>query len=198
MQSGRHGRMNDEERTFDHCNGRDILDRFTLTVFDDREVFDHADTPAVRAHFRQWAENAFCDEQQQLRDGSGDGGSGEEKVRMGRSPRYQFCVMVGEAALHSVVHDAPAPPTPDATKRGWVKLVSKAWVPIEEDPRARGRPRDPNLYEPIEGITEGDVGWMKVPYRGVMTEYRSAIEGPNGWRTEYRRPPKVVGPPYNE
>ena len=183
------------ERDFDDCNGRDILDLFTLTVFDDRGVFDHADTPAVRAHFRQWAENAFRDEQR--RDSSGDGGSGREEVRMGRSPRYQFCVVVDEAALHSVVHNAPAPPKPDATKKGWVKLVSKAWVPIEEDPRARGHP-DPNLYEPIEGITERDVGWMKVPYGSVMTEYYSGNEGLNGWRTEYCRPPKVVGPPYDE
>ena len=179
------------ERSFDRCNGGDILDLFTLTVFNDRGVFEHADTPSIRAHFRQWAENAFRDEQQR------DGDSGGEKVRMGSSPRYQFCIMVDDAALHSVVHDAPAPPAPDATKKGWVKLVSKAWVPIEEDPRARGQP-DLNIYEPIEGITERDVGWMKVPYRSVMTEYYSGNEGLNGWRTEYCRPPKVVGPPYDE
>ena len=75
---------------------------------------------------------------------------------MGRSPRYQFCVQVDAAALHSVVYDAPAPPAIDVTKKGWVKLISKSWIPIEEDPRAC---LHPNVYEPIEGVTERDV-WL--------------------------------------
>ncbi|KAK3169508.1 hypothetical protein OEA41_008892 [Lepraria neglecta] len=177
------------EDTFDSYNGRDILELFTLTVFSDSSLFDGADTPTIRAHFRQWAENAFRAEQQPQ-----DGSSGEE-VRMGLSPRYQFCVQVDAAALHSVVHDAPAPPAIDLTKNGWVKLINKSWIPREEDPRARP---DPNAYEPIEGVTERDVGWMKCPYQSVMTEYYSGNEGLNGWRTEYCRPPKVAGPPYDE
>ena len=188
-------------RTFDRCNGRDILDTFTLTVFSDRSLFDGADTPSIRAHFRQWTEDAFRAEQQQQQQQQqqpqpqdASVGGGEKQVRMGHSPRYQFCVQVDEAALNSVVHDAPAPPAPDATKKGWVKLVNKSWIAIEEDPSARP---DPNVYEPIEGVTEHDVGWMKVPYQSVMTEYYSGNEGLNGWRTEYCRPPKVVGPPYD-
>ena len=183
------------EVIFTRCNGRDILDAFTLTVFSDRSLFDGADTASIRAHFRQWAEHAFRTEQQpqQLQDAS-IGGNGEQ-VRMGRSARYQFCVQVDEAALYSVVHEAPAPPAPDATKKGWVKLINKSWIPVEEDPRARP---NPNTYPPIDGVTERDVGWMKVPYRAVMTEYYSGSEGLNGWRTEYCRPPRVVGPPYDE
>ena len=133
------------EGSFDSNNGRDILELFTLTVFSDSSLFDGADTPTIRAHFRQWTENAFRAEQQP------QDGSGGEAVCIGRSPRYMFCVQVDAAALHSVVHDAPAPPAFDVTKKGWVKLVSKDWIPREEDPRARGRP-DPNDYEPIEGL----------------------------------------------
>ena len=132
------------------------------------------------------AENAFRTEQQP------EEGSGGEEVRMGDSPRYHFCVQVDAVALHSVVHDAPAPPATDFTKKGWVKLISKLWIPIKEDPRARP---DPNVFESIEGMTESDVGWMKVPYYSVMTEYYSGNKGVNWWRTEYCRPPKVVGPP---
>ena len=182
------------ERTFDRCNGRDILDSFTLTVFSDRSLFDGADTVSIRAHFRQWAETAFRAEQQQ----NVSLGGGGEQVRMGHSPRYRFCVQVDEAALYSVVHSAPAPPAPDATKMGWVKLIAKSWIPIGEDPRARARP-DPTVYsyEPIEGVTERDVGWMKVPYGRLMEEYYSGNEGLNGWRTDCCRPPKVAGPPYS-
>ena len=180
------------EDSFDTYNGRDILEFFTLPVFSDPSLFDGAHTPTIRAHFRQWAEGAFRAEQRPQDDPSG------EEIRMGDSPRYQFCVQVDAAALHSVVHDAPAPPATDLTKKGWVKLVSKSWIPIEEDPRARPDRPDPNLYEPIEGITEADVGWMKGPYHSVMTEYYSGEEGLNGWRAGYCRPPKVVGPPYRE
>lgn len=142
------------ERTFDRCNGRDILNAFTLTVFSDPSLFDGDETPSIRAHFRQWTENAFRAEQQQQPQDTSISGGGEQ-VHMGHSPRYQFCVQVDEAALHSVVHDAPAPPTRDATKRGWVKLINKSRIPIEEDPIAR---QDPNVHEPIEGVTERDVG----------------------------------------
>lgn len=105
------------EDVFDFFNGRDILEVFTLTVFSDSSLFDGADTPTIRAHFRQWAEYAFRAEQQPQH------GSGGENLRMGESPRYQFCVQVDAAALHSVVHDAPTPPEPDVTKKGWVKLI---------------------------------------------------------------------------
>ena len=89
------------EDAFIYFNGRDILEQFTLTVFSDSSLFDGADTPTIRAHLRQWAENAFC-AQQQPQDSSG-----VEEVHMGSSPRYEFCVLVDPPALHSIVHDAP-------------------------------------------------------------------------------------------
>ena len=87
---------------------------------------------------------------------------------MGPSARYNFCIQVDAAALHSVLHDAPAPPALDPTKKSWVKLINRSWIPLEEHPRARP---NPNIYEPIEGVTERDVGWMECPYQSVMTEY---------------------------
>ena len=142
------------EKCFKNCNGQDIFELFTLIVFSDPTLFDGADTPTIRTHFWLWAESAFRTEQQPEDD------SGREEVRMGNSPRYKFCVQVDAAAFHSVVQDAPAPPAYDVTKKGWVKLISKFWIPIEEDPRARP---NPNVYEPIEGVTERDVGWDESP-----------------------------------
>ena len=110
----------------------------------------------------------------------------------GRSARYDFCVQVDKASLHSVVHDAPAPPAPDATRTGWVKLINKHWVPMEQDPLARPGWQFPSSYESIEGVTERDVGWMKVSYWKVMMEYYYEGEGLNGWRSDYCRPPAVA------
>ena len=72
-------------------------------------------------------------------------------VRIGRSPRYRFVVQVESEALHSVVHDAPAPPEIDTTTKGWVKLIDKSWY------LGRGEGRH-TLLEPIEGMTQEDVG----------------------------------------
>ena len=69
------------EDTFDIYNGRDILELFTLTIFSDPLLFDGANTPTIRAHFRQLAESAFFTEQQPKDDAGG------VKVRMGNSPR---------------------------------------------------------------------------------------------------------------
>jgi hypothetical protein len=41
------------ERVFDYYNGRDALDKFSLTVFEDRSLFDGASTNAIRQHFQQ-------------------------------------------------------------------------------------------------------------------------------------------------
>ena len=92
------------EKTFIYYNDLDMLEIFTLTVFSDLTLFDGADTPTIGAHFRQWAESACRTEELPEDD------SGGKEVRLGHSPRYQFCVLVDEAALHSVLHDAPAPP----------------------------------------------------------------------------------------
>ena len=40
------------EDAFDYFNGRDVLDRFTLTVFEDCSQFDGVGTHAIRQHFQ--------------------------------------------------------------------------------------------------------------------------------------------------
>ena len=67
------------DQTMEFWNGKDILELFTWTIFDDRSFFDGVDTATVRQHFKQWAETAFRSEQQ--RPGT------DEAARMGRSPR---------------------------------------------------------------------------------------------------------------
>jgi len=162
--------------------GRDILDFHTLTVMEDRSLFDSVDTATIREHFRQWAENTYRSEQQQP-------GTGND-VRMGTSPRYRYCIQVDAAALHSVVHNSPPPPQP--APEGWVKLIEKDWILRSQNPLFRNHP-DSNVHEPIEGVTEYDVGWVKCLYQDVMSgSYASTIEW-NNWGRDYQRPPMIVG-----
>lgn len=174
------------EDMFDYFNGRDVLEKFTLTVFEDRSVFDGASTNTSRQHFQQWSSTAYRTEQQ-LEEGSGSGSSAGS-VRIGRSPRYRFAVQVDAEALQSVVHDAPAPPDLDSTKKGWVKLIDKSWYLGRSEGHS-------GPLEPIESVTEQDVGWMKVPYQDVMTEYYTKCRSPNNWSLNYRRPPRVASSP---
>ena len=69
------------------------------------------------------------------------------------------------------MHDVPAPPLPDANKSSWPKLTKKRWVPIELESLVRPGLQASSGYKPIDGATESEVGWMKVTYCRMMTEY---------------------------
>jgi len=170
------------EEAFDFDNGRDILDLFTLTVIEDRENLDGASTAAIRERFRQWCTTAKSEQH--------GGVIGAERA-VTRSPRYRYAIQVDAASLHSVVYDAPAPPEPDITKKGWVKLIDPSWQPISAE-------RNIYPFEPIEGVTEKDVGWMKVPYQNVMSQHYGEGRELTWWVTNYQRPPTVIGWPYDD
>jgi hypothetical protein len=170
-------------------NGLDVLDRMTWTIFDDAEHFDGADTAAVRRHFRAWADAAVQSEQQQ------PDAVNAPPVSEGRSPRYRYCIQVDAEALDSCVHDGPPPPDSRLEQAGWVKVVDKNWIPRRENPVSAGRRSDPHAYdfEPLEGVTEEHIGWLKCPLSAVMPEYYHLFRDLNGWSIVYRRPPAVVG-----
>lgn len=168
--------------TFEYIGGRDILDKFVLKIFEDQGLFDNVSTDTIRRHFQQWSSAAYRTEQQHPEH---DRSSSSSRVQLGRSPRYHFAVQVDAEALHSIVHDAPAPPELDVTKKGWVKLIDKSWYLG----RSEGRERP---LEPIEGVTEPDVGWVKVAYQNVMTDWYTMCRSANNWGLNYRRPPQVV------
>ncbi|KAK6002934.1 hypothetical protein QM012_001684 [Aureobasidium pullulans] len=163
----------------------------TWTVFDDKERFDGAEVTTIRRHFRDWAETAVHDEQQQSEQVD------SAPVSMGRSPRYRYCVQMDAEALRSAVHDAPAPPEVDQDNQGWVKVIDKDWLPRSENPIFAGRKPDSNVYEPIDGVSEHYVGWVKCPLPSVMTEYYMLFQDPNGYTISYRRPPAVIGYPWH-
>lgn len=171
------------EDTFDFYNGRDILDKFTLIVFEDQSLFDGVSTDTVRRHFQKWASTVYRIEQQP-EEGT-ENTNYNTIAGIGRSPRYRFALQVDSESLHSVVYDAVAPPELDTTKKGWVKLIDKSWYLG----RSEGRY---SPLEPIEGVTEQDVGWMKVDYWNVMTKWYTLCRSPNNWGLNYRRPPEVV------
>jgi hypothetical protein len=157
------------QHTLEFYNGLDLMDSLSLTVFEDPSIFDDASTSAIREHFKQWA--ATAPQQEQC-------------TGPALSQRYRYCIQVDAEALESVIHDAPAPPLPDATTDGFVNLIWRDWEPTSD-------PREP-VEEPIEGCTQEDVGWMMVAYADVMVSMYYYLRDWNDWYVEYRRPPEVA------
>ncbi|KAK0510214.1 hypothetical protein JMJ35_007608 [Cladonia borealis] len=149
-------------------NGLDMLDSLLpFTVIEDRQAFDNATAATVRDHFKRWVASAPQEEQSQ-------------NASAGLSQRYRYCVQVDKMALEAVIRDAPAPPAVDASRKGWVNLVWRDWVPIDEEGEGE---------EPLEGNVEG---WMRVAYQSVMLDMYALLRDLNSWFIEYRRPPEVV------
>ncbi|CZT19159.1 uncharacterized protein RCC_05005 [Ramularia collo-cygni] len=163
--------------SMEYYNGQDVLDLMTWTIFDDREQFENMDVPTIRRHFRNWTETAVQSEQ--------------STANMGGSPRYKYCVQIDTEALKSVLGTHP-PPRSDDDHAGWVKLIDKNWLPRSEDPLWAGRRPDPNEYEPIDGITDERIGWVKVPLISVMVEYYEMFRDPNMVMRAHRRPPAIM------
>jgi len=170
------------EKAFDFYNGRDMLEKFSLTVFEDRALFDGASTNVIRQHFLQWSATAYRTEQQ-----PDQGSLTPIRVSIGRSPRYLYAIQVDAESLNSIVHESP-PPVISAMSNAWVKLIDKSWY------LGRSEERSNMLYplEPIEGVTEPDVGWMRVRPLAAMESLYVALRRPNTWGDRYRRPPQIV------
>lgn len=182
--------------SFEHVNGQDILALFTLTIVEDRSL-DGADSQEVRRRFLEWRGQAVEAEQ----------GTG---VKAGWSPRYRFAIQVDAEALRAVVHDVPPPETPGHSKLGWVKLIDARWRPDappqlqadlgQELSLSLSLPASDDLgkFPAIEGSTEHDVGWVRVPYQYVQSDTYCDACDKNWWVVVYRRPPTILGWPYDD
>ncbi len=152
-------------------NGLDMMDRFDITTFEDKDSLNGASKSAVRKIFNEWTSNVVEAEQ--------------GTTNRGTAQRYRYCIHVDADVLKSVVDDAVAPPEPEGRDPGPVNLISKDWEPDPADPMAEGE-------EPVEGSDRHDVGWMKVAYQSVMVSFYVYLEGCTAWYREYRRPPKIA------
>ncbi|PKX96393.1 uncharacterized protein P174DRAFT_417435 [Aspergillus novofumigatus IBT 16806] len=112
----------------------DMMDRLTLTVFDDQATFNGATTSFVREHFKKWAATAPQEEQ----------GTGPANAQ-----RYRCCIQVTDECLDSVIR------TSRSTKRGFANLIDASWEPHSP---WDGDERIEDDEEPLEGCTLLDVG----------------------------------------
>ncbi|KAE8383973.1 hypothetical protein BDV23DRAFT_177414 [Aspergillus alliaceus] len=167
-------------KSLEFYNGLDLLDSFAPTVFEDRS-FNGVSTAFLRKHFQEWAVTAPEKEQ------------GVDNTCFPESGRYRFFIMVDQEALESVLG---APDLEDSNKYGFVRLVNGFWEPQELDEdelAAYGVSSQSELkqYEPVEGCTLEDVGWMKVLYDEAETWAFLHVCDTFDWLTYYKRPPGI-------
>lgn len=168
-------------------NGLDILDRFRPTVFED-QPFDGASSFTIRDHFNKWVATASQQEQ-----------GIPAEVALATDPgRYQFCLMVDEESLQSVI-DRPADMDEDDDERdhsAFVILVSGRWNPEmeeidDEELEGYGGVYEPEVFDAVDGCTEWDVGCMRVRYNKIQLRGYVEMNGRLDWEMHYCRVPEV-------
>lgn len=170
--------------TLEYYDGLDMLDSFVPTVMDDKARFDGVTPAIVRDYFNQWARTACETEQNVLFD----------RAQWVPMPRYKLCFMVDEEALRSVL-DIPPEDVDGYNDTGFVILVNGRWETeflSEEDLECFTSPPPENDFEPVEGCTLEDVGWMKVRYDRAQIVASALLRDGGDWEVEYRRPPEIT------
>ncbi|KAJ5198118.1 uncharacterized protein N7498_007235 [Penicillium cinerascens] len=162
-------------------NGLDLLDSLAPTVMEDSS-FEGAATATLRGYFNKWATTAKHLEQ----------GVPLDQKHYAQSGPYRYFLMVDQEALESVLNE----PNLKFSKSAFVRLVDGQWEPEvldEEELEALGGP--PEEFEPLEGCTLEDVGWMKIPFGdSEFTGFVWFQCNTNGWDMFYLRPPEMHPP----
>ncbi|KAL5366366.1 hypothetical protein BJX96DRAFT_169867 [Aspergillus floccosus] len=174
-------------------NGLDMLDSFQTTVFEDRALFEGASTATIREHFQKWATKASKEES----DGSAEIFRCFDGIRYinAQAARYRFCLFVDEASLQSALQ---APIDDCLNKDAYVNMLNGWWKPasiedyMPEDFEDVDQPEDllDDGYDPVEGCTLRDVGWMKVALCDAgLSGFEKTSE--DEWEKVYERPPEI-------
>jgi len=170
--------------TLEYYDGLDMLDLFVPTVMDDKTRFDGVTPSIVRDYFNQWARTA-CETEQ---------GVPFDRAQWANTARYKYCIMVDEEALQSVL-DIPPEDVEGYNNTGFVVLVNGRWEPrflSEEELEGYNSPPQENSFEPVQGCTLEDVGWMKVCYDRAQIVASAFMRDGFDWEAQYRRPPEIT------
>ncbi|KAF2725196.1 hypothetical protein K431DRAFT_343182 [Polychaeton citri CBS 116435] len=82
------------EKPLDFYSVLDLLEELTLTVFDDRDLFDGASTRTVHEHFRQWAADTWRQDRLSQGEDNDDDDTSLRRKGISRSQRCKSAVQV--------------------------------------------------------------------------------------------------------
>ncbi|KAJ4385384.1 hypothetical protein N0V93_009811 [Gnomoniopsis smithogilvyi] len=161
----------------------------TWTVNQDREALGGATKEQIRTQFTEWRNGLSVE-----RDGLG------ADHRLTRFlPRFEYCVHVGKGSLDSLRAHEEAVEKGTAERRAPPVLIALIRAPqnsafkevVENDEKDDDEENLANEFEPIDGCTAQDLGWVYVKAAQWVTLYKELHED-RGWEHIYRRPPQVA------
>lgn len=167
-----------------------LRERFDLTFFEDKDLFNGVTKDQLRAHFRQWAAETF-----RLENPRGI------PSLPGDSPwqRYRYFIQIDDDALRS---NFECPQAYGYPRGCYVKFVDGYWKSLYQVNLKNSTPRNcrdinpehEKPFEPIEGCVQENLGWMKLSTLDMSTEFYVNIGGNDNesWRTFYKRPPAIT------
>lgn len=177
----------------EYNNGLDLLESFKMTVFENEALFGgvgvSTSTATIREHFQQWATTAMQEQ-----------GVSPDMLAIANfeAARYRLCLFVDEESLQSVIQ----PPLEDRfNKNAFVNMLNGWWKEeslddhdpedLDDDELEAVRQELLNGYDPIEGCTVQDVGWMKVTFRAAGLAGFLRLGELGEWERYYVRPSEI-------
>jgi hypothetical protein len=157
----------------------EIADRLEWTWVEDAASLDEISTSTLREKFRTWAVNEV---ERQHYDASDD-------------VRFRYFVKIDQEVLQSFA-DTLSSDGLRWSPNAFIKFVDGDWEPSpaiakqEEDEDEFGGEEE---FEPIEGCTEKNVGWMRILPIMINAEFYNVLDScDDQWPTFYQRPPTIV------
>lgn len=160
----------------------ELAEHVEWTFVEDREALDGVPIPRLRERFNRWAAKAVVAENPRAQAGT----EGRSTIVGGR---YNCFVHVDEEALQSVLRGPER--ENEYGELAHVNFVDALWEPYGDSHFEGGY--EPDILEPIDGCTEGNVGWMRMSVHLVFSAYIYVGAGDSThWHLFYRRPPDIV------
>lgn len=173
--------VTDESLEFYGASEWPLAKQQVWTVVEDPAQLDSASKSGVRTIFNAWVSSAAAAAEQPNARGP---------HTLTRMARYCYCMHVDETSLRSVLDDS----------RDWhVSIINKQWIPEDEedlildegDDDEASENLEPEVWPPVDGCTEEDVGWFKGG-KGVLLDGYVTLCSPNVWYWYHKRPPQIV------
>ncbi|KAJ0413063.1 hypothetical protein BJY00DRAFT_320167 [Aspergillus carlsbadensis] len=175
-----------------------LIDRLDMVFLEDRARFNGASRDELRVHFKEWRADEFSrlgpadlEVVRGSRRGSGPRITVQHPELM--SSRFQQFIQVDEESLQSMREEFEEPVRLYGT--GHVNFVYADWPhdleDCDEDEIQEDSEYD-EIFEPIDGCTEEDVGWMKVAATGLGPSFFFWSDGFEEWQDNNVRPPEVL------
>ncbi|KAH7371728.1 hypothetical protein BKA66DRAFT_182169 [Pyrenochaeta sp. MPI-SDFR-AT-0127] len=154
----------------------EIAQRLEWTWVEDRTTLDGASTAALRKRFRAWTADEVAQQ-------PGD-------YQPSDVSRFRYFIKIDKEVLQNLA---------GFLEKGWssdafVKIVDAEWEPSSAIAVGGQQAEEQDVFEPINGCTEKNVGWMRIAPNMINAEFYNALDGDeNAWDDQfYKRPPSIL------